>query len=114
MTCYPMLCTVSRWAILSVQVSREDEHYSGCLVYATALANAAIALGPHRGGKAVAVLLQAARDRGLPGILAVKVSIMLNILSKCAWFLETFQNNPTSHIDYKAAIYSWGGHVLMK
>ncbi|XP_070394356.1 serine-protein kinase ATM isoform X4 [Dermacentor albipictus] len=58
---------------LEADVSREDEHYSGCLVFATALANAAIALGPHLGGMATTLVLQAVRDRGLPDTLAAKV-----------------------------------------
>ncbi|XP_072145130.1 uncharacterized protein [Dermacentor andersoni] len=58
---------------LEADVSREDEHYSGCLVFASALANAAIALGPHLGGMATTLVVQAVRDRGLPDTLAAKV-----------------------------------------
>lgn len=58
---------------LEADVSREDEYRSGCLVFATALANAAIALGPHLGGTATALVVQAVRDRGLPDTLAAKV-----------------------------------------
>ncbi|KAK8756671.1 hypothetical protein V5799_000627 [Amblyomma americanum] len=58
---------------LRAEVKSEDEHLSACLVLATALANAALALGPHLGGVATVALLQAVRDSGLPATLAAKV-----------------------------------------
>lgn len=81
---------------LEADVSKEDEHYSGCLVYATALANAAIALGPHRGGKAVAVLLRAVQDRGLPSVLAAKV----------LGFADSKQE-PWAMVHLPAVVYYW-------
>ncbi|KAL1414365.1 hypothetical protein MTO96_030371 [Rhipicephalus appendiculatus] len=81
---------------LGADLSKKDEHYSGCLVYATALANAAIALGPHRGGKAVAVLLQAIRDRSLPSKLAAKV----------LGFADSKQE-PWAVVHLPAVVYYW-------
>lgn len=79
---------------LEADVSREDEHHSGCLVFATALANAAIALGPHLGGTATALVLQAVRDRGLPDTLAAKV-------------LGFAHADPWAEVHLPAVVYHW-------